>query len=243
MRVIVTRAEPDGAAFADLCRAHGLDPVLAPVMLIEIGKATIDLTGAGALAFTSANGVRAFAANSARRDLPVFAVGPVTGEAARGAGFTDIRCAGGDVESLAAHIASESALAGAAVLHVAGEDHAGDLVALLAARAVAVRRRTLYTARPVEALSAAAAEALAAEPSAAELSAAWVSLFSPRTASLFIDLVTRAGLAERLGRCRAACLSAAVADAAGRARWAGLEVAPERSAESLVRLMAVRGRA
>lgn len=234
-RVIVTRAEPDGSAFAGLCRAHGFDPILAPVMRIEIEKAAVDLSGVSSLAFTSANGVRAFAANTTRRDLPVFAVGPVTGEAARGAGFTNIRCAGGDVESLAAHIAAESALAGPELLHVAGEDRAGDLVALLAARGVGARRQTLYAARPVEGLSATAIEAFAAEPPPE-----WVSLFSPRTASLFIDLIDRAELMDRLAGCRAACLSDAVAETARRARWAGVGVAAERSAESLVRVMTGR---
>ena len=237
-RVIVTRAEPDGQIFADQLRAHGLDPVLAPVMRIEIAKAPVALAGVGALAFTSANGVRAFAANSERRDLLVFSVGPVTGEAARGAGFTEIRSADGDVDSLAGHIAAESASIRGALLHVAGEDRAGDLVALLAAKGIDARRQSLYAARPADALSAAAHAALAdAAP------ADWVSLFSPRTARIFLELVDRAGLSSRLSHCRAACLSEAVADAARQAHWAGLGVARERSAESLIALMTADVRA
>ncbi len=240
-RVIVTRPEPDAAAFADLCRAHGLDPVLSPVMTIEIESAPVDLSGdladAGTLAFTSANGVRAFAAKATMRDLPVFAVGAVTAEAAKAAGFENVQAAGGDVDSLAAHIASEKELAGKGVLHIAGENRAGDLVALLEKHGIPARRRTLYRAVPAEALTEAATAALKDEK--ADL---WVGLFSPRTARLFVALAERAGLAAALGRTRAACLSEAVAEAAGEG-WAARPAAPERSAESLVALMTAQARA
>ena len=59
-RVLITRAEPDASEFAAACRSRGLEPVLSPVMRIEIEKIEPDLSDVGALAFTSANGVRAF---------------------------------------------------------------------------------------------------------------------------------------------------------------------------------------
>lgn len=235
--VIVTRPEPDASAFADLCRAHGLDPVLSPAMTIEVDKAPADLSGIGALAFTSANGVRAFAANCGVRDLPVFAVGKVTAEAAQAAGFSVIHAAGGDAESLAGCIASESAVAAKGLLHIAGEDRAGDLVALLAARGISARRQTLYRAAPAAGLSEAAIAALKDENNRV-----WVSLFSPRSARLFVALAERAGLGAALGRARAACLSAAVADAAGQG-WACAEIAPDRTAQSLVALISAHARA
>jgi uroporphyrinogen-III synthase len=235
--VIVTRPEPDAGAFAELCRASGLEPVLSPMMEIGIKNAAPDLSGVGAVAFTSANGVRAFAANSAVRDLPVYAVGKVTARAAREAGFSDIRAAGGDVGSLAAHIGAEIGEERSAVLHVAGETLAGDLVAMLEARGIPARRQTLYSAAPAAALSAAAIAALRAGEG--DL---WVSLFSPRTARLFVALAERAGLREEFGRVRAACLSEAVAKAAG-GGWRSVAVAPERHADSLVAVIAASGRA
>ena len=59
------------------------------------------LDGAAGLLFTSANGVRAFAAASPRRDLPALAVGDATAAAARAAGFADVASAGGNVADLA----------------------------------------------------------------------------------------------------------------------------------------------
>lgn len=227
-RVLITRAEPDASEFADACRSHGLDPILSPVMRIEIEKADIDLADVGAIAFTSANGVRAFAANSPQRSLPVFAVGTVTGEAAKAAGFEYVSLAGGDVEALAGHIASENALVGKVLLHVAGADRAGDLVTALTARGIAARRQTLYRAEAASALSAQAEASLRTE------SGLWVTFFSPRTVRLFLALAEKAGLASRLPEMRAACLSAAVAEAAAAVAWGGIVVACDRTAESML---------
>ncbi|GJL92690.1 uroporphyrinogen-III synthase [Hyphococcus sp.] len=230
-RVLVTRAEPDGKTFADQLRASGFEPILSPVMRIEIATAAVDLTGVSALAFTSANGVRAFATNCGRRDLPVFAVGPMTADAAKGAGFDKTSAAGGDADSLANHIASEREFAGNGVLHIAGEDRAGDLVSLLAAKNIAARRQTLYKAVATETLAPDVIAALAHENDL------WVTLFSPRTAKLYLDLVEAAGLTACLAQVCAACLSEAVAAAASKADWAEVKIAPDRTAEGVLRLL------
>ncbi|WP_428407442.1 uroporphyrinogen-III synthase [Hyphococcus sp.] len=226
--VLVTRAEPDASDFAAACRAAGLIPILSPVMRIEIEKTSVDLAGVGAIAFTSANGVRAFAANSAERALPVFAVGPVTAAAAEAAGFKDIHAAGGDVAALASHIASESALGGKAILHVAGADRAGDLILALKSEGIAARRQTLYRAEAEDALSAEAVAALK------DSDGLWVTLFSPRTARLFLGLAEKAGLLPQLSGARAVCLSEAVAEAASKAAWGEIAVAPDHTGESVI---------
>ncbi|WDI32939.1 uroporphyrinogen-III synthase [Hyphococcus flavus] len=233
MRVLVTRAEPGASVFADLCRANGHTPVLAPVMEIEIYQQPVDVSGAGALAFTSANGVRAFAANEERRDLVVFAVGAVTAEAAVAAGFKNIKVAEGDVQSLAAHIEAERAMASNGVLHIAGDDRAGDLVALLASAGIRAERLTLYKARALKALPAGTATMIKTNPPE------WASFFSPRSARLFLELAESAGVNSALKSMNAACLSEAVADAAGDI-WRKKLVSPGRNAESLVKMIAAQ---
>ncbi len=234
MRVLVTRAEPDASSFAELCRAHGLTPILAPLMNIDIYEQPVDLADVSALAFTSANGVRAFAANEGSRRLPIFAVGEVTAKAARDAGFYNIRPAGGDVESLTDCIASERELSPGALLHLAGEDRAGDLVTMLAARGIKARRQTLYKAQAINVLPVGVSALLKADPPE------WASFFSPRTAKLFLALAKDAGVADRLKYISAACLSDAVAAAAGDG-WRAKCVAHERTAASLVKMITVDG--
>lgn len=99
-----------------------------------------------ALAFTSVNGVEAFAVLSNQRGLPVFAVGDATAGAARAAGFATVRSAAGDLSDLAALIA-EAAPPGGCVLAPGAMQPSGDLRALLDGR---VRMRTVAIYEAVE---------------------------------------------------------------------------------------------
>lgn len=238
-RVIVTRPSPDAEAFAaELARA-GFAPILSPAMAIRTREGPVDLAGVGALAFTSANGVRAFAENSPVRGLPVFAVGEATAAEAKAQGFDVAAVGQGDVESLA-RIVSDAKRRGridGAVLHVAGGDRAGDLVALLESEGVPARRAVLYVAEPVTDLSGAARAALAETPPAE-----WVAFFSPRTARLFIAQTGRAGLGDRLENVGALCLSEAVADAARAAPFARVAVAAARSGAAMIEALGRGGR-
>lgn len=227
---LVTRPEPDASAFAALLEKAGMRAVKTPAMAIEATGAAISLDGVAALAFTSANGVRALARRGPPPPLPVFAVGAATAAAAREAGFACVTAAGGDVGSLAALIAGARPLG--AVLHASGEAAAGDLVGALEAAGVEARRVALYRAVAMARLSPEAEAALASgDPPQ------WATFFSPRSARLFLDQAKVSGLTARLEAVRAACLSAAVADAARGARWAGVVVAHKTTAEALIEAM------
>lgn len=231
-RVLVTRPEPDATAFAEKCRHAGLTPVVAPLMRIAIEKKTVNMRGIGALAFTSANGVRAFSSIQKSRDIPVFAIGGVTGEAARAAGFKSILVAEGDVESLALLVDRERKKIAGALLHIAGSHRAGDLIGALNRRGLEARREVLYEATAVDSLPEPARAALLPE-SPVE----WASFFSPRTAALFLALVRDTHLEDGLHSVRAACLSQAVADALVSVSWKSIEIAPGRDADSLIALI------
>ena len=56
----ITRAQPGAQATAERVRGMGLEAVVEPLLEVRaLGEGEIDLAGAGALAFTSAHGVRA----------------------------------------------------------------------------------------------------------------------------------------------------------------------------------------
>ena len=64
-KIWITRAQPGADATAERVRALGHRPVVAPLLAVQpVLGAEPDLSGVGALAFTSANGVRAFTALS-----------------------------------------------------------------------------------------------------------------------------------------------------------------------------------
>ncbi|MDP1738517.1 MAG: uroporphyrinogen-III synthase [Caulobacter sp.] len=145
LTVWITRAEPGASATAERVAAMGHRPLVAPLLRIEpLAEAEIDLAGVAALAFTSANGVRAFAQLNPRRDIRVFSVGAGTTAAAKAAGFKAVLSAEGDVGALAGRIAARKAELRGAVLHAGAAEPAGDLVGALIAEGMTARGLALY---------------------------------------------------------------------------------------------------
>ncbi|WP_421730803.1 uroporphyrinogen-III synthase [Brevundimonas sp.] len=120
--------------------------MIAPLLAIRpLPQPEPDLTGVTALAFTSPNGVAAFAALSPDRSHPVLAVGDATAAAAIDQGFTDVASAAGDLIALAGLIRAQNFPADAVVLNIGAREPAGDL-AQAVGPAPTVRRLPVYEA-------------------------------------------------------------------------------------------------
>jgi uroporphyrinogen-III synthase len=233
MHILVTRPEPEATRFAAQLKDHGIDAVVAPLMAVEATEETLPpLEAVQALVFTSANGVRAYAARNARTDLPAYAVGEATAAAARQAGFASVISAGSDAEGLAALLRGRVDPAKGKLLHATGVDRVGDLAGVLRARGFDVQQAVLYRA-------VAAAELPAEARTALESGAlAGVALFSPRSAGILLERVAAAGLGAKLATLDAFCLSRAVAAVLeGKAPWRAIRVAARPNAEALIALI------
>lgn len=235
MRLAVTRPLEDALSLKAALEAHGHDVILCPLMEIQVRDTTPDLAGVQALIATSANGVRALARATARRDLPLFAVGPATGEAARQAGFALVEIAGGDSAALAAMVRARLVPGAGRLLHAAGSVTAGDLKGELEAAGFSVERHVLYEARACGTLPAALGDVLRAG------TLDGILLFSPRTARLLAGSVSEAGLSAALGPVTAYCLSPAVAQAAGALPFARIVVAEAPNEGALIAQTVVSG--
>lgn len=222
MKVLVTRAEGDAEILAAQLAERGHQSVIESLMTIRFradagpGLAPF-LQGVQAALFTSANGVRAFAATTSRRDFGAFAVGDATAAAAKAAGFAEVVSAGGAVEDLAKLVIARLKPRDGVLLHAAGTIVAGDLQGLLEAAGFTVRRAVLYESVPSEALSAATRESVVRR----EIDAAL--FFSPRNAATFVRLA--AGLEESTQHMIAVALSAAVAEKLAALPWRRIAVA------------------
>ncbi|MFN3583939.1 uroporphyrinogen-III synthase [Phenylobacterium sp.] len=149
-RIWITRAQPGADVTAERVRALGHEAVVAPLLAVRIlPDVDVDLTGVAALAFTSANGVRAFADACGERSLKVFAVGAATAQAARQAGFRSVLSADGDVEALAEGIGIRRGELKGTVLHPGAAEPAGDLAGALRKHGVEARHLILYKTAPV----------------------------------------------------------------------------------------------
>lgn len=230
MKVINTRPYPDAGPFTKAIERRGAMAIPSPVMEIRFRDEEVRAGPDEALAFTSANGVRAFARLNPLRAMPVFAVGAATADAARQAGFVDVATAGGDVESLTMLIAD--AKRQFSILHFAGAERAGDLVAALRARGVEARRQVIYDAVPIADMALQAQAALLGEPSNCA-----VGLFSPRSAQLFLAQAAMAGAMTALSEVRLLALSPAVAAAAEKVRWGAVLIAHQPTLPALAGLI------
>ncbi len=141
----VTRAQPGADATAARLRELGVEPIVEPLLEVRaIAGADLDLTGVSALAFTSANGVAAFAARSPERALRVFAVGDATAAAARAQRFKSVLSAQGDVAALANALTSRRRELSGVILYPAAAEPSQDLAAALAAVGLQVRQAAVY---------------------------------------------------------------------------------------------------
>jgi uroporphyrinogen-III synthase len=229
VRVLITRAGDDAAQLAGELARHGIASLIEPLLaIVYLDVPVPDDAGVQALLTTSANGVRAYARLSPRRDLPVYAVGDATARTARAAGFRRVASAAGDVDDLAALVRRELAPGRGILLHAAASELAGDLAGALANAGFDYRRVVLYRAETAGALSPGAAAAIAS----GEINA--VALFSPRTARTLARLLTAAGLETDARRLVCFALSQAVAAAAAILAWRRVVIATAPTQAELV---------
>ncbi|HMH65988.1 MAG TPA: uroporphyrinogen-III synthase, partial [Rhizomicrobium sp.] len=227
MRILITRPLEDGQEIAARLAEMGHQALLAPLLTprFEDGPEP-DLEDVQAILATSANGVRALARRTARRDFSIFAVGPQTTEEARRHGFFEVKNADGDAKALA-EAATFWASRKGVLLHVCGESAPGTLAENLTLRGFKVRRCVLYAIEPATRLPD---EAVAALKDGA-LDAAM--FFSPRSARIFGVLAD--GLpTEALA---ALCISQATAQALTSVSFARVAVAARPNQAAMLALV------
>lgn len=211
IELLLTRPLPRSQEVAEAVERRfpgAFETVIWPLTRIEQETAPLDLDDVQGLLFTSANGVRAFARVSARRDLPALCVGAGTAAAARAEGLV-AQSANGDSGALALLAASAWLPGAGPYLHVRGRDTVGDLAGALAAEGIETREVVLYAAEP----AATVPPAVTALLEEGRIGAA--ALFSPRSARLFAGFAAEAreaGRGWKLGTATAIVISAATAE-------------------------------
>lgn len=178
--ILITRPAPYGAEFAAMLRAQpggDLPMILSPALVIEARGAVPDLSPYRWLIFTSRSGVRYFAAGSARRDIPGYAVGYATADEARRAGIDAISCSG-DAQDLLARVVADGA--GGPMLHLRGAHTAADVAGTLSAAGIPAHEAVIY-AQETAPLTEAARMCLCGDRPVI------VPVFSPRSAAAVFD--------------------------------------------------------
>lgn len=197
--ILLTRPQAEAEKLARDLAAQGWRPMLWPLIEIVTLECASVPSGAQAVIFSSANAVRRVA------PAPVVAlcVGEATAEAARAAGFADVRSADGDAAALIALARGSLRAKEGPVLIARGENVAADIAGALVEEGFAVREAVVYAARPTRSAPPDIAAALAA--GAVNVA----TFYSARTARIFAGFAApwRSGLAA----CGAVAISARAA--------------------------------
>lgn len=160
MRIFVFRPPAEAERTAAAIRAHGHEPVLAPLFAVSRLPEPAPEGPFAAIGLTSGNAVPALAELSpAWRDLPVFAVGGRTAGKVREAGFEDARSAQGNRDDMVALI-RDNLKAPARLLLIVGRDRHEDVADKLAAAGFEVVTWVAYAAEAITAFPEQAQEAL-----------------------------------------------------------------------------------
>ena len=207
--LVILRPEPGAAVTAKRAEALGLTPVIHPLFAVEpVSWEAPDPTQFDALLLTSANALR-FGGDAVTRyrDLPIFAVGAATAQAARDAGFSQVTEGSGNAADSLREI---ECVGYSRPLHLSGEDRTP-----YPRLPFAVTTRAVYAARPT---------------GAALPTGRYVALLhSVRAAMRFAELCQAAELVDVVA------ISAAVTEAAGTG-WRSISVAPDPTDNAMLAL-------
>jgi uroporphyrinogen-III synthase len=227
LRILVTRPREEGEKIARRLAAMGHQTLLAPLLSVKfLDGAPLDLAGIQAVLVTSANGVRALARRTPNRHAAIFAVGPQSAAAAREAGFLRVQSASGDAAALAQAVVRGADPAAGILLHASSEEAGNALCERLTARGFQTRREVLYRMEKAARLPPQAVDAIRQGEVGAAL------FFSPQSAALFAECVTRDGLST--DRLIAICISANTAAALEKLTFAEIRIAAAPNQDALL---------
>jgi uroporphyrinogen-III synthase len=217
---------------AEKLEAKGYRAFIEPLLTIRMHDGPeVSFDGVQAILATSANGVRAISRRTHRRDVPVFAVGPQTAEAANAQGFHIVRDADGDTNALAGAVAKWTTPDKGTLFHAAGAEAPKLLASRLTDAGFDVRSETLYEAKAVSKLPAALEKCLATGKLEGAI------FMSPRSAQIFADLVTKSGLSGSTRALTAYCISEATAKALALLQFGALRIAAKPNQPALLSLV------
>jgi uroporphyrinogen-III synthase len=208
MRILITRPEEKAEQTASDLIAMGHEVMIAPALTVKAMDFDVpDMAGHDGILFTSGNAVAIFSealgGAHAAHDVPVFCVGDASAEAARGAGFKDVKSACGDVHDLA-RMVEQDGRAGGRYLHVRGKHVSQPLHVMLGAKGFAVDLLQVYETAFADEFSTDVMNAI----KGGNIDA--VMFYSARSAQGFMQVMEAAGLFDSLRSIKALLISRAV---------------------------------
>lgn len=224
--ILVTRPVVQTNETAEILRGQGHEVLCEPMLeIVPVGQGFVgDLQ---AILLTSVNAVEFLPEGQPL----VLAVGDKTAQAACDAGFAYVHSAGGcvdDLHELALKMLKPDL---GPIMHFCGQDVTGDLVEKLQTQGFKAERHVVYSAQGVENLT----KSLQTHLKQGDVRSAL--FFSPRTATVFMQNLNRAGLMSAINDVTAVCMSSAVAEPLSAGDWKKILIAEHPSQDALLNLI------
>lgn len=239
MRVLILRPEPQASEMARVLNDAGIETEIEPLLTIRPERDVAARVLAGprplALLVTSRNGVSALCREGIADEMltiPLIAVGPATGAAARQAGFRDVTVGNGDADGVVAAVRRRFSPPEGQLVLVAGEDRSGDIDLKLAEHGFAIDIIVAYRAERRDCLDSDKIAALMTGKIDA------VVVASARTSASLAAALDAGGVKGRLERPVLVAISAAAAQPVA-ACFARVRIARRPDGDALIE--AVRG--
>lgn len=206
MTVLITRPIIDAQETADFLKKNGVETLIDPMMIIEgLNNSQSDIKTFEHIIFTSKNGIRAFIENFDDRSLTAWCVGDETARMAKEEGFHTVHSAQGTAQDLERLITDN--LIPQPIIRVWRNGQDDTFSKYLADLGYGVQSLPLYNINPAPELSQATISAIK------EKKIEHIIFYSPQTARVTIDNITKAGLTNACDSITAWCISKKTASA------------------------------
>jgi uroporphyrinogen-III synthase len=182
----------------------GYNVIMAPMIRIEPVSFEIPAQDRS-LIVTSKNGARIGLANISNKSCPVFAVAEQTADEARALGFTNVIVGPGTARKMIPMLLECGISEKRKYSHLCGSEISYNLCDVLEGEGIDAKTTVTYQARPSRSLAMDVQEAL----ESGEIDTAL--FYSPRTATIFEELIAEYDHSDWLVNINARCLSTSVA--------------------------------
>ena len=202
--LLVTRPLDEAKPTAAKLEAQGYHVMVAPMLKVEPVSFEIP-DESRSIIVTSKNGARMGLANIGNKERPIFAVGESTADEARKLGFTNITVGPGTARQLLPVLRECGVSETRKYTHLCGNILSYNICDVLSGEGIDAETTTTYQSRANRSFGVAIQEAL----DAGEIDT--VLFYSPRTATIFEEVVADYGRSDWLSKLDALCLSTRVA--------------------------------
>ena len=203
--ILITRPIDEATQTAEKLEAMGHRVVMAPVIRVEPVSFELPEDNRSVIV-TSKNGVRMGLANIGDKERPVFAVGEKTADEARGLGFTNVTVGHGTARQLVPLLLECGLTDKRKYTHLCGSNVSYNICDVLKNEGLDAEKTITYQTKAVRGLSVGVQETL-------DEGVINIALFySPRSATIFEEVVAEYGRSDWLRSLDALCLSTRVAD-------------------------------